>query len=54
MKIGRVERKPEIPLKEQLAELRKQYAGFMYMYCARIGRLSEIVFMYEREVEKHD
>ena len=50
MKIGRVERNPEISLKAQLAELRGKYAGFLYMYCMRNAKhISEIVFMYEEE-----
>ena len=51
MKIGRVERKPEIPLKEQLAELRKQHRAFQYLYRDRSGCKTTIVFIYE-EVEQ--
>lgn len=55
MKIGRVERNFRIPLKAQLAELRGKYAGFLYMYCANNSRhVSEIIFMYEREVKSND
>ena len=47
MKIGRVERNTEISLNKQLADLRKQYRAFQYLYCDRSGCKTTIVFIYE-------
>lgn len=50
MKIGHVARNPEIPLKEQLNELKMKYVGFQYLFCAgSVHGGSTITFTYEEE-----
>lgn len=52
MKLGRIPRNAEIPLKKQLAELRKQYANFEYLFCSRVGLETIINFTYTEEAEE--
>lgn len=55
MKIGHVERNPEISLNAQLKELEKEYAGFSYVFCTGNPHGgSTITFMYEEKEEKEN
>lgn len=50
MKIGHVARNTEMPLKDQLNELKMKYIGFQYLFCAgSVHGGSTITFTYEEE-----
>lgn len=50
MKIGHVTRNTEMPLKDQLKELKMKYIGFQYLFCAgSVYGGSTITFTYEEE-----